>query len=52
LKRYGSCKLLVLMVGYALQRHLNTVRGPDMKRNEHEADSDIRNQKGISKLWA
>ena len=52
LKRYGSCKLLVLMAGYALQRHLNTVRGPDMKRNECEADSDTRSQKGISKLWA
>jgi len=24
MKRYGSCKLLVLMAGYALQRHVNT----------------------------
>jgi NAD(P)-dependent dehydrogenase (short-subunit alcohol dehydrogenase family) len=52
LKRYGSCKLLVLMAGYALQRHLNTVRGLNMKRNECEADSDTRNQRGISKWWA
>jgi mannan polymerase II complex ANP1 subunit len=52
LKRYGSCKLLVLMAVYALQRHLNAVRDPDMKRNEYEADSDTRSQKGISNLSA